>query len=161
MRAEEASGDFEHLRLEVRGSTLVVSRTPTFNFFWSSPSRHYTVTITAPAYSSVSASSGSSVSGQIAPAALALEASSGAALRLTGACTDLRASASSGAQLDSAGLHCKTADLTVSSGANVRVWAETSVRGEASSGGSILVQGKPSQVSSRQSSGGRLRVDPA
>ena len=93
--------------------------------------------------------------------ALALEASSGAALRLTGACTDLRASASSGAQLDSAGLHCKTADLTVSSGANVRVWAETSVRGEASSGGSILVQGKPSQVSSRQSSGGRLRVDPA
>ncbi len=163
VRAEEASGDFDQLRIEVRGSTLVVSRTSSLGFFWFWPAanRHYTVTIAAPAYNGVSASSGSSVSGQIAPADLDLSASSGAALRLSGTCGALRASASSGAHLDGADLHCRTADLEASSGGNISVWADSRVQGDASSGARIVVRGKPASVTSRQSSGGRLQIDPA
>ena len=62
VQAAETNGQFDKLVLEVRGSTLVVSRT---NSWFDSPGRHYTVTVSAPAYVAVHASSGSSVTAKM------------------------------------------------------------------------------------------------
>ncbi len=161
IRAEEPGGQFDRLKIELHGSTLIVSRTADFGWGWLRPNRHYTVTITAPAYAGVDASSGSKVSGQINAQDLHVNASSGADLRLSGSCASLTGNASSGADLDSAGLRCRTASLTVSSGANLRAWANGTASGHASSGADIVVHGLPNLVDRHQSSGGSVRLAPA
>ena len=155
VQAAETNGQFDKLVLEVRGSTLVVSRT---NSWFMSPNRHYTVTVSAPAYVSVHASSGSSVTAQLNSNDLEAESSSGATLRLSGVCGAIRATASSGSTLDGQNLRCHKARLSVNSGASVRAFADSEASSHASSGGAIVVHGDPANVDRHASSGGSIRM---
>lgn len=158
VQASEASGNFDKLVVEVRGSRLIVSRTSS-PFWWSpAPMRRYTVTVTAPDYVAVEASSGSTVTGRISAGDLAASSHSGATLRLYGACASIRAEASSGATLGGQDMRCHKAQLSVNSGASLRAFADTEANSNASSGGNIVVHGNPASVERHTSSGGSIRM---
>src|SRR5579871_5551885 len=81
--AEEANGDFSTLRIETRGSTLVVTRQDT----WGLDRRHYVVTVSAPNISELRVSSGAHFEGaQLHLADLSVDVSSGAHAQLGGVC---------------------------------------------------------------------------
>ena len=158
--AQESQDRFDLLEVSVRGDTLVVSRKNTPDqWFGMRTSRNYTVNVSAPAFSGLNASSGSSLTGQgVSSGALTIGANSGATLRVSGTCGQVTASASSGATLDGRNLRCRTGTVHASSGATVRAFADTSINGSANSGGSVTVHGSPKSVEKQSSSGGSVRI---
>jgi hypothetical protein len=77
IEASEPGGRFADLILEVRGSTLVASRRDSeTTWFWWNPDRPvYTITVTAPAYSSIEVSNHADLRGEVTAPALTLTAS--------------------------------------------------------------------------------------
>ena len=167
--------ELRDLRWEVRNGTLK------FWYDWSLGdllgSRDITITIAAPVIDALEASSGASVDAA-APAAdeislesssgarlkvtdaaakrYSIEASSGASLEVSGSCDSASLEASSGASIGAKDLACNDVDLEVSSGAHLDATATKTVSGEASSGGSATVYGKPSVDSLESDSGGSI-----
>ncbi|MEL6323331.1 MAG: head GIN domain-containing protein [Pseudomonadota bacterium] len=178
--AETENGDFEKLRVEVDGDTLVIGRRRSSGWNWGRRNRdNFTVTVTAPAIEALDASSGSSATANgfagdyieisassgasvyasgIAGNAVELDASSGASLSAEGECGALEADASSGASVSAGTLACTSVEADVSSGASINAYATESVDGEASSGGSITVKGGATNVQIDKSSGGSVTV---
>jgi len=175
--AENRNGNFDKLRIENRGDTLFVSRKNSGLFRRNK--QNYTVRITAPAVSSIDASSGSSVTASgvrgdevelsvssgasldvrnIAATSIELDASSGARLEAKGTCTDAELTASSGSNIRADDLVCLDVDAGASSGASIRAHASKSVQGDASSGASIRVTGGATEVEKNRSSGGSVTV---
>ena len=157
--AEERNGKFDKLKLDVQGSTLVISRETNkgwSNLFGSTPD--YTVTVTAPDLTAISASSGADVDGDnFRFANLSVSVSSGADVELSGQCTNLTVSVSSGADFDGEGLRCETATVTASSGGDADVYASRSASGNASSGGDVTVHGGGA-ITKNTSSGGSVKA---
>ncbi len=154
--AYESRGRFDRLKLEVQGSTLVIGREGSSN--WFSGNRDYKITVTAPDLSAISASSGADVdSDNFRFADLSVTVSSGADVDLSGQCRNLTVSVSSGADFDGEDLRCETATVTVSSGGDADVHASRSATGNASSGGSVKVHGGAA-ITSNTSSGGSVRA---
>jgi hypothetical protein len=154
--AEEPDGKFDNLKLEVRGDELIVSRK---GMNWGGRGPRYTVTVTAPEYRALSASSGSSVEGRsLQLAGLEADVSSGATLELAGTCASLDVEVSSGASFSGGGLRCTSASVDASSGASADVYATARASGDASSGASVRVHGKPADVTKDTSSGGSVRT---
>lgn len=152
--AEEPRGRFDRLTIEAKGSTLLVSRQR--SSVWFNAGRDYTVTVTAPSLSAVSASSGSEVDGDnLTFANLSASVSSGADMELSGTCAAITVSASSGADFDGDELKCETATVSASSGADVDVWASRTATGDASSGGDVTVHGGAA-ITRDTSSGGSV-----
>lgn len=156
--AEEPDGRFDRLRLEMRGDTLYVGRHN--NWFWFDfGGPRYTVTITAPAYDGIDASSGSSIDGHdLSFQDLKVDVSSGANVDLSGSCTGLRLDVSSGARFDGERLQCESARVDASSGASADAFATRSAAADASSGASVVFHGKPASFDKDTSSGGSARV---
>lgn len=156
VKADERKGDFDKLLLEVRGNKLVVSRKS--NSGWFSHGPDYTVTVTAPAFTAVSASSGSEVEGDgLQLKDLKVEVSSGADMDLSGACNALSVDISSGADFNGEDLKCQTASVEASSGADADAWASASAKGDASSGADITFHGSPATFDKDTSSGGSVK----
>jgi len=156
VKADESKGDFDKLLLEVRGNKLVASRKS--NSSWFSRGPDYTITVTAPTYTGVSASSGSEVDGDgLQLKDIKVEVSSGADMDLSGACTALSVDISSGADFNGEELKCQTATVEASSGADADAWASGSARGEASSGADITFHGSPATFDKDTSSGGSVK----
>lgn len=150
--AEEPRGRFDKLRIETKGSKLIVSR-ESFSS-WLSRGPDFTVTVTAPSLKAVSASSGSELEGEgLKFADLEVEVSSGANVELSGTCASISISASSGANFDGEDLKCENATVDASSGANVDVWASKTATGDASSGADVNVHGGAA-ITKDTSSGG-------
>ena len=86
--AETTKGEgFDNLIVEVSGDTLRISRKPSM-LDWGGP--QYRVTVSAPAYSALEASSGSRMEGTgLTLKDLSVEVSSGASMELEGACNAL------------------------------------------------------------------------
>jgi len=175
--AENKNGNFDKLRIENRGDTLIVSRKSSGLFRRSK--ENYTVRITAPAISSIDASSGSNVKAtgvsgdevelsvssgaaleadNVTATNIALEASSGARLEAQGTCTGAELTASSGSNIRAGDLVCVNVDAGASSGASIRAHASQSVEGDASSGASIRVKGGATDIEKNRSSGGSVTV---
>jgi hypothetical protein len=156
VKAETRSGDdFKNLVVEVRGDTLHIGRRSSM-FGWGN-GEHYRVTVSAPKYTALEASSGSSLDGSgLQLAGLKVEVSSGAHMELAGSCTQLRIGVSSGAHFDGEGLKCETAEVDASSGAHADAFATRSAEGNASSGANVTFYGKPASVSRDTSSGGSV-----
>lgn len=155
--ASEPDGRFDKLKIEKRGDTLVVGRKGQSNWFGRGP--EYTVTVTAPDYSAIGASSGSSVDGaNLRLADVKASASSGAQLDLSGSCTSLKVDVSSGASFNGEDLRCERASADASSGASANVYASMQAEGDASSGGSVRVHGKPADFTRDTSSGGSVKA---
>lgn len=154
--AEEKGGRFDRLKLEVQGSKLVISREGSSG--WFSGNRDYTVTVTAPELTAISASSGADVDGDnFRFANLSVSVSSGADVELSGQCTNITVSVSSGADFDGDNLRCETATVTASSGGDADVYASRSASGNASSGGGVTVHGGGA-ITKNTSSGGSVKA---
>ena len=175
--AENKNGNFDKLILTVKGDKLVVSRKSSGWFGGKAPD--YTVTVSAPAVSAISASSGSRVdasgivgssvnvkvsSGANVDAAnieagnISLAVSSGSNLDVYGTCGSASLSSSSGASLDADELVCGAVSASASSGASITGHATQIVNGSASSGASIKIIGGATDVEVSKSSGGSVKV---
>lgn len=157
VRAEGSEKALERLKVEKRGDTLHIGRRNTSGFNWSSGGS-VTVTVSAPGYTAISASSGSDVSGSgLNLTDVSVSVSSGADMELAGSCEELTVSVSSGSDFDGEDLHCQNVTASASSGADANVWAARSLVGSASSGGDIDVYGEPESITKNTSSGGSVR----
>jgi len=155
VKAETTKGkSFDNLIVEVDGDTLRISRKSSM-FNWST--EEYRVTVSAPAYSALEASSGSRMEGEnLTLKNLRVEVSSGASMELGGACDELDVDISSGASFDGANLRCATAMVDASSGASADAFASRLADGQASSGASVTFHGQPQEVREDSSSGGSV-----
>lgn len=157
VRAEGSEKSLERLKLEKRGDTLHIGRKNRSGLSWGSSGR-VTVTVTAPNYAAISASSGSDVDGEnLRMADVAISVTSGADIGLSGSCEALTVSVSSGSDFDGERLQCQTVTASASSGGDADVWAAKSLVGKASSGGAIEVYGDPQSITRDTSSGGSIR----
>lgn len=155
---EEPEGKFDRLKLEVRGSTLVAGRNNNSRWFGREP--EYTITVSAPGYRTLNASSGSHVEGDsLRLDDFKVQVSSGAHAELSGACKDITVEVSSGSHFSGEDLKCESATVEASSGAHADAYATTAATGDASSGARINFHGKPANLSKDTSSGGSVRAD--
>ena len=178
VEVENEKGDFSEIEVKVDDDFLVLKRPSKLRLGFGKRAQNYIVHVTAPTLSELEVSSGARAEGsglsgdveidissgayanvsEISAGDLEVEASSGSQVLLSGTCTEIDADASSGASIEASGLVCANFIGDVSSGASIQAHASASVDGDASSGGSILVEGGATNVSSDKSSGGSVRV---
>jgi hypothetical protein len=116
------------------------------------------VDVTLPVLKSLSASGGVHLAASgVAADALDVHASSGVSVKVSGTATTLTVEASSGARLDAGELLAKSATVHASSGTSVTLRASESVRGDAASGASVRVLGKPATQSVSTTSGATVK----
>ena len=155
VKVESPQNDFDKIIVEVHGKTLKLGRK---NNSWFGHGPEYHVTVSAPTYTGIDASSGSNVDGDsLTLKSLEVGVSSGAHVELSGACSDLSVDISSGAHFDGEGLKCETARVDASSGAHAEAYATRSANGDASSGANITFRGKPATIERETSSGGSVK----
>jgi hypothetical protein len=175
--AENRTGNFDDLRIEVQGNVLKIDRPPGGWFAFRRPS--YMVRVVTPALHSLVSASGSDVDvkgpvdgdlsidassgsdvqvSSVQGANVKAHASSGSDLEISGTCRTLDAAASSGSDLDAGGLRCETVTVQASSGSDVSVFASRSVSGKASSGSDVQISGAPQVVQVEKSSGADVDV---
>jgi len=106
----------------------------------------------------ISASSGSSVSLDVAVARLGVETSSGSQVDLSGTAGRVRMDSSSGSGIDAVELSADAAELSASSGSDVDITVQGSLAARASSGSDITYRGSPASIDLDASSGGDVRA---
>ncbi len=176
VKAEGPRDRLDRLRIERRGSELVIRRDPTMS--WGMWSMRDIVTVVAPAYTSISVSGGVDLDADnLTFEDLRVSMSGGADLNISGACRTLTLEASGGADFNGEGLKCATANVSSSGGADVEVTATNEAigngqggaditfhgvngkaEGHASSGADIRFHGNPTVVQRDESSGGDVEV---
>ncbi|NQY39316.1 MAG: DUF2807 domain-containing protein [Henriciella sp.] len=175
---ENKKGDFSDIVVEVRGDTLVLKRKKN-NWGWGRKRQRYDITVSAPAISSVEASSGSDVIGRgmtgsqisidvssgsdvtltgVEGGTVTIETSSGSDASVSGKCETVRADSSSGSDIEAQDLVCQNGMADASSGSDISIHVTSSVNAEASSGADVDVYGGPTDVTSDKSSGGSVSI---
>lgn len=147
---------FDRITVTQKGETLSIGRrTQGLMEAWNDP---VTVALTGPAaLTRIAASSGADINATaVAAADLSVSASSGAVVRVSGTCAALDADASSGASVQASALQCADATGAASSGGQTHMFAATTARARASSGGAVRVHGPASLVERSESSGGSV-----
>lgn len=104
----------------------------------------------------VSTSSGSNIALDINSDEVIASASSGSNLKLEGKANSLKAKASSGSNIKAGKLKTANSEAKVSSGANIWVSTQKSLKGNASSGGNVFYYGNPTNTEINHSSGGNV-----
>ncbi len=105
---------------------------------------------------SLSASSGANISMDITCKNLNCEVSSGSDAQLKGTATNFIGSASSGADVKAIGLVTDSSTLDASSGSDIKITVNKSLKATASSGGDITYNGNPGVITKDKSSGGDI-----
>ncbi|ALM50004.1 hypothetical protein AMR72_14505 [Flavobacterium psychrophilum] len=103
-------------------------------------------------------SSGSNLKANIQVRNVKLETSSGSSLEVVGISKTIEAHASSGSSLDAEKLKTGDADAHASSGGSVTINPSTSLKADASSGGSVIYIKAPAKISKKASSGGSVSL---
>jgi hypothetical protein len=154
IKVEAPDDDMDAIKTELHGSTLKIYRDGMNSWFnWSSGRR--LVTVTAPTYVSVRASSGADVEGaNLTLDAISLDAGSGGDIEFSGACKLVKAEADSGGDVNAEDLKCENGEADASSGGDVDVFVTGTAKGEASSGGDVHFHGNPTSFTKDESSGG-------
>ena len=174
----------DDLKITQNGDRLIIKQDTDMNVFsllsladnWN---RSVHVTIQMPALSEVKSKSGADVrvdgfqSGMITFSAssgadliakdidagkIHLEASGGANLTAEGTCATLNAEASSGADIWASSLECSKAHIEASSGADIDAKVTDHLTAEASSGGTVNVDGTPNYTNIEERSGGDVVI---
>lgn len=154
VNAESTDGKFDELDIHTEGRKLMIGRKSHMRF---GPGPHYTVTVSAPAYDGISASSSARLSGAgLSLKQVDVSASSSGRVELAGSCQSLSAHVSSSGRFDGSELKCEAADIDASSSARAEVFAAKAVTGRASSSAKIEVLGKPAQFDKHTSSSGSI-----
>jgi hypothetical protein len=158
VKVDEPHGKFDDLKLEVHGSTLVVSRQNN-DGRRKDETPAYTVVVTAPAIKRIEVSSASTLDGRkLAFKDLDVGLSSAGKIQLSGSCGALKLNISSGAKFEGDDLKCQTASVDASSGANAEAFASHSAQASASTGGQVTFYGKPGDLKKSTSTGGTVRL---
>jgi hypothetical protein len=153
---EEPDGRFDALKMNVEGHKLYVGRQPNIGER-RGRGPNFTVTVTAPNFTGVAASSGSHVqAASLSAKRFEAAVSSGAHADFKGACTDLSVNTSSGASFDGEALKCEAATVSASSGSSANAFASRAATGAASSGARVTFHGQPATVTKSASSGGSV-----
>ncbi len=104
----------------------------------------------------LASSSGASLKAAAQARVISCKVSSGASARLKGVAKEFDAEASSGASVDAIELIAAGVKAGASSGGTVKVYAESLLYAEASSGGSVSYKGSPVNKDFNSSSGGSI-----
>jgi hypothetical protein len=176
--ADTSADDFDDLRIVVKAGELRIDRPPG-NWFHFGRRTNYTVRVTMPSLREMEVSSGSNVNvkgafagdfevstssgshveiAQLKGRKVRARSSSGSALEVAGSCQSLDAETSSGSNINAGTLMCESATVDASSGSAAKVAATQGLTASASSGASVRVNGSPTVVKVRKSSGGRVVV---
>lgn len=159
VKVDEPHGKFDDLRLEVRGSTLVVTRQSNNGVRRTEEAPAYTVVVTAPSIRRIEVSSASTLDGRkLSFKDLDVGLSSAGRIQLSGSCGALKLNISSGAKFEGDDLKCQTASVDTSSGAQAEAFASKSAQANASTGGQVVFYGKPSDLKKSTSTGGTVRL---
>jgi hypothetical protein len=172
----EAEKDAIHrIVTEVKGETLHIYAKGNFKWKYNEIRKVY---ISVPEIKSIKASSGSDVRGTntinsdllnlvtssgadmflvVNATTVKLKCSSGADMQVEGNTEHLSASCSSGAKINTKKLKAKYADVSVSSGAHIEVFATEKLIAKANSGGDINYSGSPKIKEIEKNSGGDVR----
>jgi hypothetical protein len=103
------------------------------------------------------ASSGSDIEIEIESNKLVCTSSSGSDVNVFGTTINLFADASSGSDINAEGLKTDTADVNASSGSNLDIFVNNTLKADASSGADIEYSGHPQSKEIYKSSGGDVR----
>lgn len=142
--AKSENADLSRLRVELRGDTLEVGSSGRFTL-GKSPT--YVVTVSAPAWKTIAATAGVSVTADGLQAEdLNVDISAGVSAHLSGACKSLEASSAAGASLDASGLKCAKVTVSAAAGASADVYASEEVKASAAAGAKVKVHGHPATV---------------
>ncbi len=153
--AEGAAKDLERLEIKVRDGDLSIGRKS--SSFWRR-SGNITVEVSLPALSGLDVSSGAeAIAENVDAGRFDIEASSGGYAEASGKCETLEADASSGGSVEADKLECRVVFAEASSGGSIDAYASEEADGDASSGGSITIEGDPENRSKDTSSGGRVK----
>ncbi len=143
IRAEGPKRKLDRLRIEKRGSTLVINREPMADMGWFGWSDRDIITVVAPDYTLIEASGGADV--DVDPLqldTLDIEAGGGADVNADGLKLDvLRIKASGGADVNTDGLAVATLEATASGGADIRASGTCGLANVTSSGGADFLGG--------------------
>lgn len=104
----------------------------------------------------LNASSGADIKANIKAQTIIASTSSGADIVLIGKTNYFEGTASSGSDLDAKQLHCKKAQASASSGADLIITVTEEITAKASSGGDVTYYGKPNKIDTSSSSGGDI-----
>lgn len=105
----------------------------------------------------IDASSGSSIDVELKVKKTTVDASSGANIELEGTSIYFDGESSSGSRIDAKDLKTKECEVAASSGGNIDIYNEGSLKAKASSGGNIDYYGNPEKISIKESiSGGNI-----
>ncbi|MEO0551003.1 MAG: head GIN domain-containing protein [Pseudomonadota bacterium] len=178
VEAENKTGDFDDIKVTVKGDTLVLSRAKKTNWGWNRR-ESYRVTVSAPVLSSIEASSGSDIKGSgltgdtvridtssgadadvtgIEADEVQLESSSGSDLKAAGTCGKVIADSSSGSDIMARNLICASAQADASSGSDITLHATDALYADVSSGADVTVFGAPADTNVDKSSGGSVNI---
>lgn len=158
--AIEDKGDWSDLKIEVRNSTLFVSRKGDEGRTKRDDIPEYRVIVTAPDFKSIGVAAASEVEGRnLTLQAITLNISSASAMELAGACKTATINVNSAGSFDGERLHCQDATVNASSGASAAIWVSGTATGNASTGGSISFGGNPKKVGKKTSLGGSISID--
>jgi len=102
------------------------------------------------------ASSGSNINIKVDAPSVSGDASSGAEITCEGKTKEINGTSSSGSEINFSALQAETANVTVSSGASISLFASVGLIAKASSGGEITYKGGASSVQKNVSSGGSV-----
>jgi hypothetical protein len=104
----------------------------------------------------VSATAGSNIKLKLTAGHIDASVSAGSNIRMEGSTGEIVAKASSGSNIKAEELKAESAEVKVSSGANIWITAGKELNAAASSGGNIFYSGNPSDTNISKSSGGNV-----
>lgn len=104
----------------------------------------------------IKATSGADIRMSLYANSVGSSATSGSGIEISGVANNHSSSATSGASIDAYELRSKKATVSVSSGADINIYASESITAKASSGGDIDFKGNPEKVVKKSSSGGSI-----
>ncbi len=177
VRSEAPEGKLDRIVIEQSGNELKIDLKS--EIVWFGSSGRYLVTVSAPAFTAIAASSGADIDAAALEAdRLTLSASGGADIDIKGArigvleasvegggdieiagtCTSATLTASGGGDFDGEAFDCDSVIARAEGGGDIDVGARMTANGSASGGGDVRFLGNPTTFTKDESPGGDVSV---
>jgi hypothetical protein len=178
VKSEAPEGKLDRIVIEQSGNELKVDLKS--EIVWLGSSGRYLVTVSAPAFTAITASGGADVNASALQAdSLSLSASGGADIDIKGArigvleasaggggdieiagtCTSATLTASGGGDFDGEAFDCDSVTARAEGGGDIDVGARMTANGTASGGGDVRFLGSPTTFLKDESPGGDVSVE--
>lgn len=178
VRSEAPEGKLDRIIIEQSDNALSLELKP--EIMWFVSSGRFLVTVSAPAFTSITASGGADVDAATLQAdrlhlsasggadidiqdarigVLEASASGGGDIELAGTCTSATLTAAGGGDIDGERLDCDSVTASASGGGDIEAGARMTANGSANGGGDVRFLGSPATVTRDVSSGGDVSVE--